>query len=60
MNRTFHFWRDVVEYLGPVTCKTSDTLREEAPYVWENGWVTDRNAMNHEYLRYVSRRRSTA
>ncbi|MEV6109262.1 hypothetical protein AB0M28_31820 [Streptomyces sp. NPDC051940] len=55
VNKEFHHWRDVVEHLGPVSCKTSSTLRLEAPYVLDNGWVTDRNTMNLEYLHYVQK-----
>ncbi|MFI6297393.1 hypothetical protein ACIBEJ_37770 [Nonomuraea sp. NPDC050790] len=53
VNRTFDFWKDVVQHLAPVTCKTQPTFRTEAGYVLGNGWVTPHNLMNVRYLRYV-------
>ncbi|MQT00832.1 hypothetical protein FF041_11550, partial [Streptomyces jumonjinensis] len=50
VNKTYHFWTGVIEHLAPAYCKTSATMKRENPHVWENGWLTDRNTMNHEYL----------
>ncbi|MFI1395540.1 hypothetical protein [Streptomyces sp. NPDC020681] len=53
VNKTFHFWTGVVEHLAPAYCKTSATMKRENPHVLENGWLTDKNTMNHTYLRDV-------
>jgi hypothetical protein len=53
VNKKFHFWTGVIEHLAPAYCKTSATMKRENPYVLQNGWLTDKNTMNQEYLRYV-------
>ncbi|MFE7133448.1 hypothetical protein ACFVIM_21585 [Streptomyces sp. NPDC057638] len=53
VNKRYHFWTGVIEHLAPSYCKTSATMKRENPHVWENGWLTDTNAMNHTYLRDV-------
>jgi hypothetical protein len=53
VNKRFHFWKDVVQHLAPVSCKTDSTFRTEAGYVLDRGWVTPQNLMNAEYLHYV-------
>ena len=54
VNREFHYWKEVVEQLAPARFKTSDgPILTEAPFVIRNSWVTDRECMTEEYLRYV-------
>jgi hypothetical protein len=53
VNRSFHYWKDVVDHLSPVSCKVDPTLAREAPHVIANGWVTPQNKMDTTYLRYV-------
>jgi hypothetical protein len=58
VNRTFHYWIDVVDHLSPLSCKTDPTLRREAGYVLDNGWVKLSNNMDHTYLDYVVREKN--
>lgn len=53
VNRRFHYWIDVVDHLGPAACKTDGTLRREAGYVLDNGWVKLGNNMEPAYLDYI-------
>jgi hypothetical protein len=54
VNRSFHYWTDLVDHLAPVSCKQSSTVDRELPWVVEEGWL-DRNSdkMTEEYLRYI-------
>lgn len=54
VNRNFHYWKDVVEHLSPARFKTPDgPILGEAPFVLKNDWVTNRDCMDEEFLRYV-------
>ncbi|RZQ60911.1 hypothetical protein EWH70_27310 [Amycolatopsis suaedae] len=53
VNRRFHYWKDIVDTIAPVSCKTDGVLRREAPHVLDNGWVTPRNKMDLTYLGYL-------
>ena len=55
VNKRYHFWIDVVNHLSPPGCKTDPTLRREAGYVLDNGWVTLGNNMERSYLDDVIR-----
>jgi hypothetical protein len=54
VNKTLHYWIDVVDHLAPVSCKQDPGVDRELPWVVDNGWL-DRNTdkMTAEYLRYV-------
>ncbi|MER5771076.1 hypothetical protein [Streptomyces sp. NPDC001985] len=58
VDRTYHFWTGVIEHLAPAYCKTSATMKRENPHVLANGWLTDRNTMNHAYLRDVRKEKA--
>lgn len=53
VNRSFHYWIDVVDHLSPPACKTDPTMRREVGYVLDNGWVRPGNNMTAEYLDHV-------
>jgi len=55
VDKTYHFWIDVVDHLAPPACKTDPTLRREAGYVLDNGWVKLGNNMEPAYLEDVVR-----
>lgn len=56
VNKSFHYWKDVIEHLAPAELKRADgPLKKEAPYVIDSAWVTDKELMNEEYLTYVIR-----
>lgn len=51
VNKSFHYWRDVANHLCPPSFKRrTNSLAEEIPFVFENGWLEDRELMNAEYL----------
>lgn len=51
VNKTFHYWKDVANHLCPAPYKRPDSrLAGEVPFVFENGWLEDRELMNMEYL----------
>lgn len=54
VNREFHYWKDIVEHLSPARFKTVDgPIKTEAPYVIDSAWVSEKDQMNEEYLRYL-------
>ncbi|SHE53043.1 hypothetical protein SAMN05444274_101609 [Mariniphaga anaerophila] len=64
VNKTFHFWSDVIEHLTPPRFKVGQFIDENGNthwsqieqrlnYVIENGWVTPGEKINTEYLEYI-------
>ncbi len=67
VNKTFHYWKDIVETLAPAHYKRRDRiykakkgnigdptfLQREAPYVFDNKWLSPDEKMNLEYLTYI-------
>jgi hypothetical protein len=54
VNRTFHYWTDIVDHLAPVSCKQDPGVDREIPWVLDNGWIDrDTDKMAEPYLRYV-------
>ncbi len=53
INRSFHYWADVIEHLAPARFKASKAVAIEAPFVLENRWLTHGEQMNAEYLAYI-------
>jgi hypothetical protein len=54
INREFHYWKDIIEQLAPARLKTPDgPLKEEAPQVIQNKWVTPTEQMNETMLKYI-------
>jgi hypothetical protein len=53
VNKTFHYWQDVVNHLAPREIKNPGVIAAEIPMVFENGWLDDRELMNVEYLRTI-------
>ncbi|MBL7969716.1 MAG: hypothetical protein JNK09_22130 [Prolixibacteraceae bacterium] len=55
VNREFHYWKDIVEQLAPARLKKSDgPLKDEAPQVIQNKWVTPTEQMNETMLKYIT------
>ncbi|MFS8103769.1 hypothetical protein LFM09_42270 [Lentzea alba] len=50
VNKSYHYWIDVVNTLAPPHCKLDPILRNETPYVLDRGWVTPGNLMVQSYL----------
>jgi hypothetical protein len=56
VNRTFHYWTDIVDHVAPLSAKRSSIVDRELPWVVENGWLhRDTDLMTEEYLRYIVR-----
>jgi hypothetical protein len=54
VNQQFHCWKDIVEHLAPYWLKRADgPLKEEAPWVIKNNWVTPTEQMNEAFLDYI-------
>lgn len=54
IDRDFHWWKDLVNTLAPLSCKNLDEKRaQEISHVTEAGFVTMTEEMNEEYLRYI-------
>jgi hypothetical protein len=54
VNRQFNYWTNIIDHLAPARFKKTDgPLKEEAPEVLANKWVTAEEKMDEEYLRYV-------
>lgn len=55
VNRSFHYWKDIVNHLAPPTLKKGHAQFREIPDVIKAGWLEPEERMNEEYLRYVVR-----
>lgn len=57
VDRELHWWKDIVNKLAPVSCKTGlDPKRAaEIAYAFENGWLSGEEEMDGQYLDYVIR-----
>ena len=64
IDRTFHYWKDVVEHLSPPRFKGEEftdyrwglqktSIGQYIHYVIDNGWVTPEEKITKEYLDYV-------
>ncbi len=54
LNREFHFWRDVVDYLAPAYVKDmQNPLWEEVPEVRAAGWIRPQDQMTVGHLRLI-------
>lgn len=54
VNHQFHYWKDIIEHLAPFWLKKPDgPLKEEAPIVIQNNWVTPTEQMNETFLKYI-------
>jgi hypothetical protein len=54
VNRQFNYWTDIIEHIAPSSLKKADgPLKEEAPVVVTNNWVSAKEMMNEEYLKYI-------
>ena len=53
VNSEFHYWTDVVDRLAPKWVKRAGVQHREIPQVVAEGWLTPRERMNEEFLRYV-------
>jgi hypothetical protein len=55
VNREFHYWKDVVDRLGPHWAKrpASAPQLREVPWVLERGWLHDGEQMDETFLNYV-------
>lgn len=54
VNRTFHYWKDVIDHLAPARLKTFDgSIKTEAPFVISNQWVTPEEKMDTSFYRYI-------
>lgn len=56
INRTFHYWRDIVEHLAPPECKDlHGKYAAEMSHILDKGWTTIRECMTEEYLYLVDK-----
>lgn len=55
LNRSFHYWKDVVNHLAPPEIKKGHRQFREIPEIVSAGWIEPHELMNEEYLRYVIR-----
>jgi hypothetical protein len=55
VNKTFHYWKDLVNHLSPVKYKKGKgtTLANESPRVIDSGWVQPKELMTKQYLDYA-------
>lgn len=60
INRTFHYWKDIIEHLSPSKFKTATALSTDAPFVLAGNWVTAEEKMNPRYLRYILQQKKYA
>ncbi len=54
VNREFHYWKDVVNHLAPVSAKTGQQMRNECAHVLANDWVQPEELITLEYVKYVA------
>ena len=62
VNKTFHYWKDVVEHLSPAKYKSKyltpgrkTILYRETPWIIDSNLVSSVEKMNMEYLNYIIR-----
>lgn len=54
VNKSFHYWKDIVEHMAPKKFKKpKGQLEAEVSYVLENNWVTTEEQMDEEFLNYM-------
>lgn len=54
IDKTFHYWKDVVNHLAPAKVKQAEgTNLKEIPEVLENNWIQAEELMDSTYLNYV-------
>lgn len=53
VNKEFHYWKDIINTIGPNWAKKGGAQLEERPRVTEEGWLDEEERMNEEYLRYI-------
>ncbi len=54
VNRTFHYWQDIIQHIAPARFKNhGGQLEAEAPWVLLNKWVTPEEKMDEEFLSYL-------
>ena len=54
VDKTFHYWKDIVNHLAPVKHKqAAASNREELYEVFENNWLQAEELMDSSYLSYV-------
>jgi len=54
VNREFHYWKDVVNHLAPVSAKTGQQMRNECAHVLANDWVQPEDLITLDYVKYVA------
>lgn len=56
INRTFHYWKDVIEHISPARFKRYDgPLCKEFPTAILKNWVTPKESINEEYFNYIAK-----
>ena len=54
VDKTFHYWKDIVNHLAPAKVKESEGANlQEIPEVLENNWIQAEELMDTTYLNYV-------
>jgi hypothetical protein len=54
INKTFHYWTDVVNHLAPAKHKkAAGTNLKEMPEVFENNWIQEEELMDTVFLNFV-------
>ena len=54
VNKTFHYWKDIVNHLAPANRKIAEGNNlKELPEVFENNWIQAEELMDTTYLNYV-------
>jgi len=61
VNRTFHYWKDIIQHIAPARYKTaSGGLEKYAPDVIKHKWVTPKECMDEDYLNYLVKEKKYA
>ncbi|MBQ0078010.1 MAG: hypothetical protein KBS55_05215 [Bacteroidales bacterium] len=56
INRTFHYWKDIVEHIAPAECKElHGRYAAEMKHIISYGWTTPAECMSEEYLYLIDK-----
>lgn len=54
VNKTFHYWRDIINHIAPVHFKSlSSPLAVEVKTVFDNQWIDSEERMDSVYFNYI-------
>jgi hypothetical protein len=54
VNRSFHYWKDIIQHLAPARYKKpTGSIRQETPVAIDSGWISPVELMDTVYLNYI-------